>query len=119
MRVAIKKLMIPCDAEVELMASIRHRNIVTCLGYCANPPDYCMIIELAKYNLKHVRTRSTLMADQEILAEPFPGCSALRSRHQAIKHYPPDTPAIFDWALQIAQVRQRAGGAWAFPSTRR
>ena len=55
MRVAIKKLMIPCDAEVELMASIRHRNIVTCLGYCASPPDYCMIIELAKHNLKHVR----------------------------------------------------------------
>ena len=57
MRVAIKKLMVPCDDEVSLMAQIRHRNIVTCLGYCAHPPEFCMVMELAKYNLKHVRPR--------------------------------------------------------------
>ena len=94
MRVAIKKLMIPCDEEVALMSSIRHRNIVLCLGYCANPPEYCMVIELAKYNLKHVRPDRTDAPAPSPPTHTHGACGCARTQTAPRVCHPPAPPPL-------------------------
>merc|ERR1711874_30328 len=44
-----QKLLKEFKAEVELLSSLKHPNLVNCLGYCENP--YCIVMEYLFDNL--------------------------------------------------------------------
>jgi len=91
--VAIKKLMVDCRQEAELLSKVRHRNIAQCVGACIEPPDFFLIM---------VGSRLLFLFQLFIfvgLLQELAVCNLT----QAIKSRDIPPARVVDWTMQIAQ----------------
>ncbi|KAL6765839.1 kinase-like domain-containing protein, partial [Haematococcus lacustris] len=79
------------EREIEIMATIRHPNVVTFIGACHTPPNVCLVTEFcARGSLDHLLHKSGLSLDLvkrvEFIIDIARGMSCLHSQRPPIVH---------------------------------